>query len=126
MAAEALPRDILIDIMKIVYSDMDMRVRMGFIGKLRIPDALRSQLSRLPVPSQLAHNIHGVRLGRQVVVFRRVVDSQFFVNASTCDEYVQENRAFATPKLLWTDKSEQMQQYQELNPLLVDLWTSPM
>lgn len=126
MAADALPRDVLIDIMKIVYSDMDTRIRMGFIGKLRIPDALQSRLSKLPVPSQLAHNIHGVRLGSQVVVFRRVVDSQFFANASNCDEYVQESRAFATPKLSWMDRSDQMPQYQELNSFFVDLWVDPM
>jgi hypothetical protein len=121
----ALPRDVLIDIMKLVYSDMDTRVRMGFIGKLRIPEALRSRLSRLPLPSQLAHNIHGVRLGGRVIVFRRVVGSKFFANASKCDEYVQESRAFfATPKLSY--RSEQMQRYQELNTWFVDLWMGPL
>jgi hypothetical protein len=75
--------------------------------------------------SQLAHNIHGVRLGGRVIVFRRVVGSKFFANASKCDEYVQESRAFfATPKLSY--RSEQMQRYQELNTWFVDLWMGPL
>lgn len=69
-------------------SDMDTRIAMGCIGRLRVPDSVVALLSGIARPSRLGANSFGVRIDRHVV-FRGIVgrDCHDFVaekNSRTC------------------------------------------
>jgi hypothetical protein len=85
---DVLPRDIQLLLMKTFCKHIDDRVSVGLIGKLRIPAVLQESLTKIKLPTQLAENVYGVRLGK-ALVFRRVVDSAFYENSCECASYAQ-------------------------------------
>ena len=124
MDLNVLPRDVMINIMKIVCLDIDSRIQIKFIGKLRIPETLQSLISKtLRCPSKLAHNIYGIKLGNRMVVFRRIIESKMFQNSCTCDEYVQENENAETIKLTLVLG---IRKHQEMMPSYIDYYVAPI
>ena len=46
----ALPRDVYLRVVGKMCEDMDARIALGFVGKLRVPAGLQERLRRLAVP----------------------------------------------------------------------------
>jgi hypothetical protein len=82
---DALPREVQLRIAKMAASDMDTRIAMGCIGRLRVPNSVVALLSGIARPSRLGANSFGVRIDRHVV-FRGIVGRD-------CHDFVAEKNS---------------------------------
>jgi hypothetical protein len=86
---DKLPRDLRLYIAKLVIRDMDMRINLGIVGKLMIPEDIQAKLESLAIPKKLGKNVYGVKIHHHTI-FRGIVDSKFYSNSCECHEFVKE------------------------------------
>ena len=92
MIVAELPRDLRMRIAKLVICDMDTRIALGIVGRLRVPQSVRATLSIIARPAVLGEDAYGVRIDRHVI-FRGIVDSSndaFCANCCECHDFVEE------------------------------------
>ncbi len=115
-----LPRDLRLHIAKLVICDMDTRIKLGIIGRLKVPKSLQEKLSSLSLPMELGEDVCGVRIG-QHVIFRGITNSKFYANSCVCHEFVKETTGGLRKMLVTRGRDDRVGVY-AVSPIMIDYW----